>query len=44
VDETVVAQAVSDPPGPLVLVVEDEAEIAALMPDFLEGNGSTLRS
>ncbi|HWF73231.1 MAG TPA: response regulator transcription factor [Solirubrobacteraceae bacterium] len=29
----------SDPTGPLVLVVEDEHEIAALMRDFLEANG-----
>jgi DNA-binding response OmpR family regulator len=31
--------AVSDPAGPLVLVVEDEPEIAALMRDFLEADG-----
>jgi len=30
---------VPDPSGPIVLVVEDEPEIAALMRDFLEANG-----
>jgi DNA-binding response OmpR family regulator len=39
VGETVVVHAVSDPSGPLVLVVEDEPEIAALMRDFLEASG-----
>jgi DNA-binding response OmpR family regulator len=39
VGDTVVVHAVSDPPGPLVLVVEDEPEIAALMRDFLETEG-----
>ena len=39
VGDTVVVHAVSDPPGPLVLVVEDEPEIAALMRDFLQANG-----
>ena len=39
VDDTVLVHAVSDRPGPLVLVVEDEPEIAALMRDFLEADG-----
>jgi DNA-binding response OmpR family regulator len=40
VGDTVVVHAdVSDPPGPLVLVVEDEPEIAALMRDFLQADG-----
>jgi epoxyqueuosine reductase len=37
--ETVPVNAVWDPVGPLVLVVEDELEIAALMRDFLEAQG-----
>ena len=37
--KTVVVRAVSESAGPLVLVVEDEAEIAALMRDFLEAEG-----
>jgi len=37
--ETVLVRAVSDSAGPLVLVVEDEPEIAALMRDFLEAAG-----
>src|ERR1700730_19160703 len=37
--ETVLVRAVSDSAGPLVLVVEDEPEIAALMRDFLEADG-----
>ena len=37
--DTVVVCAVSDPAAPLVLVVEDEPEIAALMRDFLEADG-----
>lgn len=39
VGDTVVVHAVSDPSGPLVLVVEDEPEIAGLMRDFLEASG-----
>jgi hypothetical protein len=39
VGDTVVVHAVPDQPGPLVLVVEDEPEIAALMRDFLEADG-----
>jgi len=39
VGDTVVVHAVPDRPGPLVLVVEDEPEIAALMRDFLEADG-----
>jgi len=39
VGDTVVVQIVSDSPGSLVLVVEDEPEIAALMRDFLEADG-----
>ena len=39
VDDTVVVHAVPDRSGPLVLVVEDEPEIAALMRDFLEADG-----
>jgi two-component system response regulator BaeR len=35
----VLVRAVSDSAGPLVLVVEDEPEIAALMRDFLEADG-----
>lgn len=38
-DETGLVRAVSDSAGPLVLVVEDEPEIAALMRDFLEADG-----
>jgi DNA-binding response OmpR family regulator len=37
--KTVLVRAVSDPAGPVVLVVEDEPEIAALMRDFLEADG-----
>ena len=37
--DTVLVHAVSDAAGPLVLVVEDEPEIAALMRDFLEADG-----
>jgi DNA-binding response OmpR family regulator len=39
VSDTVGMRAVSDPPRPLVLVVEDEPEIAAPMRDFLEADG-----
>ena len=39
VGDTVVVHAISEPPGPLVLVIEDEPEIAALMRDFLEADG-----
>ena len=39
VGDTVVVHAVSEKAGPLVLVVEDEPEIAALMRDFLEADG-----
>jgi DNA-binding response OmpR family regulator len=39
VDDTVAVHAVPEKPGPLVLVVEDEPEIAALMRDFLEADG-----
>lgn len=38
VGDTVPVHAVSDRPSPLVLVVEDEPEIAALMRDFLEAD------
>jgi DNA-binding response OmpR family regulator len=38
-DETVHVRAFSESAGPLVLVVEDEPEIAALMRDFLEADG-----
>ena len=37
--ETVQVRAISDSAGPLVLIVEDEPEIAALMRDFLEADG-----
>jgi DNA-binding response OmpR family regulator len=37
--ETVLVRAVSESARPLVLVVEDEPEIAALMRDFLEADG-----
>jgi DNA-binding response OmpR family regulator len=37
--ETVLVRAVSDSARPLVLVVEDEPEIAGLMRDFLEAGG-----
>jgi DNA-binding response OmpR family regulator len=37
--ETVVVCAISSSAGPLVLIVEDEVEIAALMRDFLEADG-----
>jgi DNA-binding response OmpR family regulator len=43
VGNTVLVRAVSDPAGPLVLVVEDEPEIAALMRDFLEADGFRVR-
>ena len=43
VGDTVPMCAVSDPAGPLVLIVEDEAEIAALMRDFLEADGFRVR-
>jgi len=39
VGNTVIVHAVSETAGPLVLVVEDEPEIAALMRDFLEADG-----
>jgi DNA-binding response OmpR family regulator len=39
VGDTVPMCAISDPAGPMVLVVEDEPEIAALMRDFLEADG-----
>ena len=39
VGDTVVVHAVPDCPGPLVLVVEDEPDIAAVMRDFLEADG-----
>jgi DNA-binding response OmpR family regulator len=39
IGETVLVRAISDSAGPLVLVVEDEPEIAALMRDFLEADG-----
>jgi DNA-binding response OmpR family regulator len=39
VGDTVVVHAVQQAPGPLVLVVEDDPEIAALMRDFLEADG-----
>jgi DNA-binding response OmpR family regulator len=39
VGDTVVVHAVSERPGSLVLVVEDEPDIAALMRDFLEADG-----
>jgi two-component system, OmpR family, response regulator len=41
--DTVVVHAVSSRSGPLVLVVEDEPEIAALMRDFLEAEGFRVR-
>jgi DNA-binding response OmpR family regulator len=37
--DTVVVHAAAEKVGPLVLVVEDEPEIAALMRDFLEADG-----
>ena len=37
--DTVLVRAISDSARPLVLVVEDEPEIAALMRDFLEADG-----
>ena len=43
VGETVLVRAVSDSAGPLVLVVEDEPEIAALMRDFLVADGFRVR-
>ena len=43
VGDTVLVRAVSDAAGPLVLVVEDEPEIAALMRDFLEADGFRVR-
>jgi DNA-binding response OmpR family regulator len=39
----VLVRAFSDPAGPLVLVVEDEPEIAALVRDFLEADGFRVR-
>ncbi len=39
VGDTAVMHAVQEEGGPLVLVVEDEPEIAALMRDFLEADG-----
>ena len=39
VGDTVAVPAISDRPSPLVLVVEDEQEIAALLRDFLEADG-----
>jgi DNA-binding response OmpR family regulator len=39
----VLVRAVSNPAGPLVLVVEDEPEIAALMRDFLEADSFRVR-
>jgi DNA-binding response OmpR family regulator len=39
IGETVLVRGISDAAGPLVLVVEDEPEIAALMADFLEADG-----
>jgi DNA-binding response OmpR family regulator len=43
VGDTVLVHGVSDTAGPLVLVVEDEPEIAALMRDFLEADGFRVR-
>jgi DNA-binding response OmpR family regulator len=43
VGDTVLVHVVSDPTAPLVLVVEDEPEIAALMRDFLEADGFRVR-
>jgi DNA-binding response OmpR family regulator len=43
VGDTVLVRAVSDVAGPLVLVVEDELEIATLMRDFLEADGFRVR-
>ena len=43
VGDTVQMHAVSEKPGPLVLVVEDEPEIAALMRDFLQADGFRVR-
>jgi DNA-binding response OmpR family regulator len=43
VGDTVIVCAVSDPARPLVLVVEDEPEIAVLMRDFLEAEGFRVR-
>jgi DNA-binding response OmpR family regulator len=37
--DTVLVQTVAEPTPPLVLVVEDEPEIAALLRDFLEADG-----
>jgi DNA-binding response OmpR family regulator len=37
--DTVLVRAVLDPAGPVVLVVEDEPDIAGLMRDFLEADG-----
>ncbi len=39
VGDTLLVRAVREKAGPLVLVVEDEPEIAALMRDFLEADG-----
>jgi DNA-binding response OmpR family regulator len=41
--ETVLVRAISDSAGALVLVVEDEPEIAVLMRDFLEADGFRVR-
>jgi len=43
VGDTVLVCAVSDPARPLVLVVEDEPEIAALLRDFLNADGFRVR-
>jgi DNA-binding response OmpR family regulator len=43
VGDTVLVRAASNVAGPLVLVVEDEPEIAALMRDFLEADGFRVR-
>jgi DNA-binding response OmpR family regulator len=43
VDDTVLVYGASDTLGPLVLIVEDEPEIAALMRDFLEADGFRVR-
>ncbi len=39
IGETLIVRAVSETASPLVLVVEDEPEIAALLRDFLEADG-----
>jgi DNA-binding response OmpR family regulator len=43
VGDTVLVHAVSEKPEPLVLVVEDDPGIAALMRDFLEADGFRVR-